>query len=291
MIVIMDEGATEEHVEAVIARLVGSGRDVHRSSGQARTILGVVGAVSPAEVAVTEELAGVSKVVEVTPRFHRASRAFRHQSTIIEGEWGRIGAERPWVAIEAVGLPQDEETASGRPASLPYLVLSGRPFDAAIVRGAEPPDQIGALACLTVHPSPMGTRSPLAFVLRDPSWGTDEWLETAEHAIARGGSHVALLEAGGCHPGGRRTLDVVALSHAAAATHLPIVVDVPTIARRAGDSAAIAGAALAAGAAGVILRASPVLGAGGPVAPAALSWDAAVSLAERLRSMREALTR
>jgi len=43
MVVVMQERATEEQVDAVIARLIELGMDVHRSSGATRTVLGVVG--------------------------------------------------------------------------------------------------------------------------------------------------------------------------------------------------------------------------------------------------------
>ena len=46
MIVVMEPDAPEAAIEAVISQLVAAGFDVHRSSGQERTILGVVGDVS-----------------------------------------------------------------------------------------------------------------------------------------------------------------------------------------------------------------------------------------------------
>ena len=43
MVVVMEERATEEQIENVVARLVDLGMDVHRSTGVVRTVLGVVG--------------------------------------------------------------------------------------------------------------------------------------------------------------------------------------------------------------------------------------------------------
>jgi 3-deoxy-7-phosphoheptulonate synthase len=291
MIVVMDEGAAEAAVEAVISRLVGAGCNVHRSSGAARTILGVVGTVSDEEQAVIGEMPSVTKVVPVTPPYRLASWQFRGHPTIVEGEWGRIGGERPWVAIEPVGLPEPRSDGEKRPASLPYLVASGRPFDAAVVRSAETPDPIGALATLTLHPRPRDARWPVVFIRRDPTWSPEEWLRAAERELARGTTHVVLLETGGRPPGGSRTFEVTALARTRAATHLPIVVDVPTIAGRAAECPAIASAAVAAGAHGVVLRASLGSSARGPGAPAAMSWEDAVGLADRLRAVGEALRR
>ena len=49
MVVVMKERASEQEIDAVIARLIDLGMDVHRSSGATRTVLGVVGtgAVEP----------------------------------------------------------------------------------------------------------------------------------------------------------------------------------------------------------------------------------------------------
>ena len=43
MVVVMEERATEEQIEKVIAQLVEMGIDVHRSTGVTRTVLGAVG--------------------------------------------------------------------------------------------------------------------------------------------------------------------------------------------------------------------------------------------------------
>ena len=49
MVVVMQEGATEEQIQGVINNLMEMGFDIHRSTGVAQTVLGAVGA-NPAEV-------------------------------------------------------------------------------------------------------------------------------------------------------------------------------------------------------------------------------------------------
>jgi 3-deoxy-7-phosphoheptulonate synthase len=100
---------------------------------------------------------------------------------------------------------------------------------------------------------------------------------------------VVLLEAGGEYPNGARTLEVAAIARAKLRTHLPIVVDVPTVAQRACYSTAVACAAIACGADGVVLRVW--VGADGvtPRVPATLSWAEAVTLAEKLRAVGNAI--
>ena len=249
MIVVMEPDATEQAVESVISFLVNAGFDVHRSSGNSTTILGVVGDLSGNDVSVVSEFAGVSQVVRVSEPFRLASRRFRQQSTVVEGPWGSIGGDKPWIAIEAVGPGNLNAVAAGSeppPPSrdLTYEVRAGRPFDAAITRSPRAVDTIGALVCLSVHPQPSDQRFPVHFVERGPSWGANAWIGAAEKELARGDSAIVLLEAGGEYPNGARTLEIAAIARAKQRTHLPIVVDAPTIAQRARYVESVACAAI-----------------------------------------------
>ncbi|HOU89955.1 MAG TPA: hypothetical protein PLU22_02865 [Polyangiaceae bacterium] len=280
MIVVMEPEAPEPAIEAVIAHLIGAGFDVHRSSGRDRVILGVVGEVSQTDVAVARELPAVAEVVRVSEPFRLASRRFRQYPTVVEGAFGTIGGERPWLAVEPAGVDPTAELGE-----LAYEIASGRPFDAAVVRTRRVPASFGALACLTLHPNPESSRWPVAFVERGPSWGANAWIGAAERELTRGAASVVLLEAGGEYPNGARTLEIAAIARVKLRSHLPIVVDAPTIAQRARYIPAVACAAVAAGADGVILRVW--VGPEGAVhsAPATLSWTEAVELAERLRAI------
>jgi hypothetical protein len=244
---------------------------------------------------VVSEFPGVSQVVRVSEPFRLASRRFRQQSTVLEGPWGSIGGDKPWIAIEAVGPGNAVAAASGGseppPASkdLAYEVRAGRPFDAAITRSPRAVDTIGALVCLSVHPQPTDQRFAVHFVERGPSWGANAWIGAAERELARGDSAIVLLEAGGEYPNGARTLEIAAIARAKQRTHLPIVVDAPSIAQRARYVESVACAAIAAGADGVILR--TFIGRAGetPRVPATLSWNDAVRLAEKLRAIGQAI--
>ena len=296
----MEPDASDQAVESVISFLVSAGFDVHRSSGSTTTILGVVGDLSGNDVTVVSEFPGVSQVVRVSEQFRLASRRFRQQSTVIEGPWGSIGGDKPWIAIEAVG-PSASTSASGAAAvggaseppppsrELAYEVRAGRPFDAAVTRSPRAVDTIGALVCLSVHAQPSDQRFAVHFVERGRSWGANAWIGAAERELARGDSSIVLLEAGGEYPNGARTLEIAAIARAKQRTHLPIVVDVPSIAQRARYVESVACAAIAAGADGVILR--TWIGRAGevPRVPATLSWSDAVALAEKLRSIGQAV--
>lgn len=287
MIVVMNPDTSEETVEHVIGFLVEQGFDVHRSSGQSRTILGVVGDVRPNDVAVVREFEGVADVVRVSEPFRLASRRFREAPTIVEGAWGTIGGGRPWIAIEPIGL-EPRDTAS-QLVELGYEVRAGRPFDAAVTRERVAPEGLGALTCLSINSHPSKQRWPVVFVERSPSWGANSWIGAAERELTLHEGNVVLLEAGGEYPNGARTLEVAAIARAKLRTHLPIVVDVPTVAQRACYSEAVACAAIACGADGVVLRVWVGAEGATPRVPATLSWSDAVALAEKLRAVGNAI--
>jgi 3-deoxy-7-phosphoheptulonate synthase len=291
MIVVMEPNASDAAIESVISFLVAAGFDVHRSSGQFRSILGVVGEVTGNDVSVVSEFEGVAQVTRVSEPFRLASRRFRQRSTVVDGPWGSIGGERPWIAIEPVGplgparkrtLGDDDAPAS---AELPYAVAAGRPFDAAVTRSHLALENVGSLTCLSMHPQPLQQAFPVRFVERAPSWGANSWIGAAERELERGQDQVVLLEAGGEYPNGARTLEIAAIARAKIRTHLPIVVDVASIAQRARYSTPVACAAIAAGADGVILRTWVGRDGDVPRVPATLRWAEAVELAERLREI------
>ena len=61
MVVVMQERATEDQIEKVVAHLVELGMDVHRSTGVSRTVLGAVGDDRQIDPRLIEMLDGVRK--------------------------------------------------------------------------------------------------------------------------------------------------------------------------------------------------------------------------------------
>ena len=91
MMIVMQEGAPEIQVQAVIDRLVSMGFDVHRSTGVRHTLLGAVGARGDVEVGDLEVLEGVQEVLRISAPYKLASRAFRPEGTVIEIGKVKIG--------------------------------------------------------------------------------------------------------------------------------------------------------------------------------------------------------
>jgi 3-deoxy-7-phosphoheptulonate synthase len=92
MVVVMQERATEEQVDAVIARLIELGMDVHRSSGATRTVLGVVGAnkIDPGLIGILD---GVHEVLRISEPYKLASRTFKPEDTVVTVGDVRIGGD------------------------------------------------------------------------------------------------------------------------------------------------------------------------------------------------------
>jgi len=92
MVVVMQERATGEQVERVVAHLVEMGFDVHRSTGALRTVIGAVGG-RIGDPALIEVLEGVQEVLRITEPYKLASRTFRPENTIITVDDVRIGGD------------------------------------------------------------------------------------------------------------------------------------------------------------------------------------------------------
>ena len=99
MLVVMQQGATEPQIQAVIDRLVEFGFDVHRSTGVIHTLLGGVGGKSEFDLAMFEVMDGVKGAHRIVSPYKLASRGFRPGGTIVKVGQLEIGGDR--VAIMA----------------------------------------------------------------------------------------------------------------------------------------------------------------------------------------------
>src|SRR5579863_2035408 len=84
MIVAMQESATEDQVQHVIAHLVRMGFSVHRSTGARQTVVAAVGARTDFDIRNLEVLAGVQEVHRISAPYKLAGRSFRPQGTVVE---------------------------------------------------------------------------------------------------------------------------------------------------------------------------------------------------------------
>src|SRR5271170_4683594 len=97
MMIVMKETATEEEVEAVVAKIERAGARAHRSSGARVTVIGAIGDVEQ-DVSIEGlglELApGVDRVVPILKPYKLASAELTHgERTVLEIDGRKIGGE------------------------------------------------------------------------------------------------------------------------------------------------------------------------------------------------------
>jgi 3-deoxy-7-phosphoheptulonate synthase len=99
MLVVMQEGATEQQIDAVIERMVEQGFDVHRSTGVIHTVLGGVGGKEEFDLAIFEEMEGVKEAHRIVSPYKLASRHFRPGGSVVRANGVEIGG--PAVVVMA----------------------------------------------------------------------------------------------------------------------------------------------------------------------------------------------
>ena len=113
MVIVMQEGASDIQIQHVIDRLVASGFNVHRSTGESHTVLGAVGVHRDFDYRDFELLDGVREVMRVTQPFKLASRQFNPQGTVVDlGRGVRIGGNEVIVAAGPCSVESREQIHS-----------------------------------------------------------------------------------------------------------------------------------------------------------------------------------
>jgi 3-deoxy-7-phosphoheptulonate synthase len=105
----MEERASEEQIQDVIAHLVEQGFDVHRSTGALRTVIGAVGGNRQADPRLIEVLEGVHEVLRITEPYKLASRTFKPENTVITVGDTRIGGDEVIVIAGPCSAESDEQ--------------------------------------------------------------------------------------------------------------------------------------------------------------------------------------
>jgi 3-deoxy-7-phosphoheptulonate synthase len=93
MVIIMQQGATEEQIQKVIEALVAVGYDVHRSSGITHTVLGAVGVPrEPVDPRALELIEGVREVIKISEPYKLVGRTFKAADTEVDVGGARVGS-------------------------------------------------------------------------------------------------------------------------------------------------------------------------------------------------------
>ena len=131
MVVVMDEGATEEQIQRVINKLMDMGFDIHRSTGARQTVLGAVGAKIDFDTRDIELLGGVAEVLRISAPYKLASRHFRPEGSVISlGKGVAVGGREVVVMAGPCSVESAEqiETVASKVASVGAKVLRGGAF-------------------------------------------------------------------------------------------------------------------------------------------------------------------
>jgi 3-deoxy-7-phosphoheptulonate synthase len=116
MVVVMEEGASEDQIQKVVANLVDMGFDVHRSTGALRTVIGAVGGQREADPRLIEVLDGVHEVLRITEPYKLASRTFKRDGTIVTVGDIRIGGDEVIVIAGPCSAENEEQVQSAAAA-------------------------------------------------------------------------------------------------------------------------------------------------------------------------------
>ena len=131
MVVVMEEGATEEQIQHVIDRLMKMGFDAHRSTGARQTVIGAVGAKIDFDTRDIELIEGVDEVVRISAPYKLASRHFRPEGSVIElGKGIRVGCEKVCVMAGPCSIESESQinAIAARVKELGGSVLRGGAF-------------------------------------------------------------------------------------------------------------------------------------------------------------------
>lgn len=112
MVVVMEERASEEQVQHVIAQLTDKGFDVHRSTGQLRSVLGAVGGNRSFDTRLIEVMEGVHEVLRITEPYKLASRTFKPDNTAVSFGDFRVGGDEVIVMAGPCSVETEEQIAA-----------------------------------------------------------------------------------------------------------------------------------------------------------------------------------
>jgi 3-deoxy-7-phosphoheptulonate synthase len=109
MVIIMQERATNDQIQRVIAQLVEMGFDAHRSTGALRTVIGAVGGNRQFDPGLLAVLDGVQEVLRITEPYKLASRTFKPENTIVKIGDLRIGGDEVIVMAGPCSAETEEQ--------------------------------------------------------------------------------------------------------------------------------------------------------------------------------------
>jgi 3-deoxy-7-phosphoheptulonate synthase len=131
MVVVMQEGASEDQIQRVINKLMDMGFDIHRSTGAQHTVLGAVGAKIGFDTRDIELLEGVAEVLRISAPYKLASRHFRPEGSVVKlGKGVEVGGKQVVMMAGPCSVESEEqiEAIAAHVSKLGVKVLRGGAF-------------------------------------------------------------------------------------------------------------------------------------------------------------------
>ncbi|MBI2921179.1 MAG: 3-deoxy-7-phosphoheptulonate synthase [Planctomycetes bacterium] len=130
MIVVMKGTATARETGAVLQTIEGLGFKPHISSGEERTVIGIIGNDRKVESSAFEGLSGVERVIPILKPYKLASREFKQEDTVVEVRGCRIGGRSCVVMAGPCAVETREQVmeAAARVKAAGASILRGGAF-------------------------------------------------------------------------------------------------------------------------------------------------------------------
>jgi 3-deoxy-7-phosphoheptulonate synthase len=302
MIIVMQPDADEKAIQAVEAKILAHGLQVHISRGTERTLIGAVGDERKLDPEMFDPMPGVEKSMHILKQYKIVAREWHKANTVIDVSGVPFGAD----TVQVIAGPCSVETApqmaaaatavkaagarlmrggAFKPRTSPYtfqgmgvdgLELLRTAADAQslpIVTELMDPRMLETFLQYDVDVIQIGTRNMQNFDLlkevgrtnkpvilkRGMSATLNEWLMAAEYIAAGGNHNIIFCERGirTFETAYRNVLDVTAVPMLKRETHFPVIVDPSHAGGKAWLVPALACAAVAAGADGLLIEVHP----------------------------------
>ncbi len=336
MIIVMENGATEEQIDAVVRKIREYGCEANVSRGTERTVIGAIGDERRIDQEAIDALPGVEQSMHIVKPYKIVAREWHKENTVIDIRGVPLGGQQ----IQVISGPCSVETqeqmdesarfvkeagcrlmrgGAFKPRTSPYT-FQGRGVEGlAMFRKAA--DKYG-LPIVTelmdvrmldtfleydVDVIQIGTRNMQNFDLlkevgrinkpvilkRGMAATISEWLMAAEYIAAGGNHNIIFCERGvrSFETYYRNMLDITAVPVLKKETHLPVIIDPSHAGGKAWMVPALARAAIAAGADGLLVESHPRPCEAWCDADQALSPDELKSLMGELKGIASVLGR
>jgi 3-deoxy-7-phosphoheptulonate synthase len=127
MIIVMQPDATEAAIQAVEAKILAHGLQVHISRGTERTLIGAVGDERALDPEMFDPMPGVEKSMHILKQYKMVAREWHHENTVIDASGVPIGGP----AVQVIAGPCSVET----PEQMAAAAASVRAAGARLMRG------------------------------------------------------------------------------------------------------------------------------------------------------------